>query len=164
MSNADYESGLTDRAGIIIMKKIDYRIIQKDFMIVNIAIGIMILVTFGVMLLQQLNILPSFPCGLRQLFGVYCPGCGGTRALFALFHGHFLRSLVCNPAIILGGLLILYYEAGVILTLVKKNGKRYFYYKKWPLYLYLTVVMLFAVIRDILLVKFQLDMLEGFTL
>lgn len=146
------------------MRKIDYKILKRDFIIVNAAVGVAILVTLIVMLLQQLKVLPSYPCGLRQLFGIYCPGCGGTRALIALFHGHFLRSLICNPAIILGGLLILYYEIGVILTLKKKNEKRYFYHRKWPLYSYLMVVAIFAIIRDILLVGFQFDMLEALVL
>lgn len=146
------------------MRKIDYKILKRDFIIVNAAVGVAILVTLIVMLLQQLKVLPSYPCGLRQLFGIYCPGCGGTRAMIALFHGHFLRSLVCNPAIILGGLLILYYEIGVIFTLIKKNGKRYFYYRKWPLYSYLMVVAVFAIIRDILLIGFQFDMLEALVL
>lgn len=142
------------------MEKINYNTLQRDFIIVNLTVGITMLITFMVMFLQQLNIFPSFPCGLRELFGIYCPGCGGTRALIALFQGHFFRSLICNPAIILGGLLILYYEAGVIFTLTKKNGKRYFYYKKWPLYFYLAVVAAFAVIRDVLLMGFQLDIFE----
>lgn len=146
------------------MHKINYKLLQRDFIIVNIIVGVAVLITLMVMLLQQLNVLPSFPCGLRELFGIYCPGCGGTRALVALFEGHFLRSLFCNPAIILGGMLILYYEAGVILTLIRKNGKRYFYHRRWPLYSYLVVVAVFAIIRDVLLIGFQLDMLENLIL
>ena len=149
---------------LIEMHKIDYKTLQRDFIIVNIAVGVAILVTLIVMLLQQIKVLPSFPCGLRQLLGIYCPGCGGTRALIALFHGQFLHSLICNPAIILGGLLILYYEIGVIITLKKKNEKRYFYHRKWPLYSYLVVVAVFAIIRDILLVGFEFDMLENLIL
>lgn len=46
-------------------------------------------------------------CIIHRLAGLYCPGCGMTRACFALFSGHFLRSLayhvipVCAVAIYL---------------------------------------------------------------
>ena len=39
------------------------------------------------------------PCALRAMTGLYCPGCGGTRALIALMHGQLLKSLYCNAAV-----------------------------------------------------------------
>ena len=41
----------------------------------------------------------SHPCLLRTLFGCYCPGCGGTRALAAFVHGRFLTSFFYYPMI-----------------------------------------------------------------
>src|SRR6476660_1041065 len=41
------------------------------------------------------------PCVFRQLTGLNCPGCGGTRAFFALVHGEFLRSVRYNPLTLL---------------------------------------------------------------
>ena len=38
-----------------------------------------------------------FPCVLHSLTGLYCPGCGGTRAVAFLLHGDFLHSLVYHP-------------------------------------------------------------------
>lgn len=40
-------------------------------------------------------------CYFRTHLGLYCPGCGGTRAFFALLHGHFLQSLKYNPITLL---------------------------------------------------------------
>ena len=42
----------------------------------------------------------SLGCVLYRLLGVYCPGCGGTRAVKALLHGHIIMSLWYHPLII----------------------------------------------------------------
>jgi hypothetical protein len=39
--------------------------------------------------------LPS--CPLHRLSGLYCPGCGTTRALHALLHGNLEAALRLNP-------------------------------------------------------------------
>lgn len=140
----------------------NYRVLFRDFIIVNIASGGALLTMLIVVLLQRYDILPSFPCGIHELFKVYCPGCGGTRAAFALLQGHVLQSLFYNPAVLLGILLILYYELGVIVTLIRKNGKCYFHKKAGLIYGYLFIVIFFTVIRDWLLVGYQLDMLKDF--
>ena len=37
------------------------------------------------------------PCAFHMLTGLYCPGCGGTRAVRALMHGRLLLSLRLHP-------------------------------------------------------------------
>jgi hypothetical protein len=55
-----------------------------------------------------------FPlCPFRALTGLTCPGCGTTRALHQLLHGHVLAAFELNPLLllalpVLGILLILY--------------------------------------------------------
>ncbi|MBS1615478.1 MAG: DUF2752 domain-containing protein [Bacteroidetes bacterium] len=45
------------------------------------------------------------PCPFHQLTGFDCPGCGSTRAITALLHGHFLQALDFNllsiPALVM---------------------------------------------------------------
>ena len=41
-----------------------------------------------------------FFCPFYEVTGLYCPGCGGTRCLTALMHGHPLLALHENPATI----------------------------------------------------------------
>lgn len=36
-------------------------------------------------------------CPLHRATGLLCPGCGGTRAVDAIFHGDSVRALHCNP-------------------------------------------------------------------
>lgn len=39
----------------------------------------------------------SGECGFRIRNGIYCPGCGGTRALIALLEGDLIQSFRYNP-------------------------------------------------------------------
>ena len=49
-------------------------------------------------------------CVFYELSGIYCPGCGATRALYAALHGEVMRSLRCNvmlfPLLITAALLL----------------------------------------------------------
>ena len=51
------------------------------------------------------------PCIFRQVTGYYCPGCGGTRAVYALFSGHLIKSFCYQPivlyAVVVGGCFLL---------------------------------------------------------
>lgn len=134
----------------------------RDFIIINATSGGAVLIMFVIMLFQHYGILPSFPCAVHELFHVYCPGCGGTRALFELLHGNIISSLYYNPAVFLGMLLILYYETGAIITIIKNNGKCYYYQKGILVYGYLCIIMLFTVIRDFMLVAMGVDLLGDF--
>ena len=39
----------------------------------------------------------TFVCPLFAMTGVYCPGCGGTRAVYDLAHGDIAGALSMNP-------------------------------------------------------------------
>ncbi len=40
---------------------------------------------------------PFLPCLFHTFTGLYCPGCGLTRALHALVHGDLVQMLAMNP-------------------------------------------------------------------
>ena len=41
------------------------------------------------------------PCPFRMLTGFTCPGCGGTRALHQILHGHIEAAFMLNPLLLL---------------------------------------------------------------
>lgn len=139
-----------------------YKILLRDFLVINAVAGIMAVGTFAMMLLQCFDIIPPMPCMVHDVLHIYCPGCGGTRALFAMLKGQFLKSLYYNPSILTGTLLVLYYEIGVIITLLKKNGKSYFYRNGIFVYLYVVFIVVFTIVRNYRLIAFGIDPLGDF--
>lgn len=85
--------------------------------------------------------LPMPPCLFKTLTGYPCPGCGGTRAAYALLHGDLLRALLINP---LSCLLIIFYMAMLVWALrdgYKKDNSLYrFLTKQWDIRLLVTII------------------------
>ena len=48
------------------------------------------------------------PCIFRTLTGFTCPGCGTTRALHEITHGHLLAAFMLNPLLVLALPFLLY--------------------------------------------------------
>ena len=143
-------------------KPIAYDVLKKDFIFVNGFVGLIVLITFVAMVLQHFELVPSMPCWLHDLFHIYCIGCGGTRAMFALLQGKIVESLYYNPAVVLGFLLVLHYEIGVLITLFKRNGRRYYCTNLVPIVLYVIIIVVFSIVRNYLLIGCGYDMLQDF--
>ncbi|MCI2058939.1 MAG: DUF2752 domain-containing protein [Oscillibacter sp.] len=62
-------------------------------------------------------------CWFYTRWHVYCPGCGGTRALLALLGGHPLRSLYYHPAVLFAaGSVFLYLGSQTVWRLRGRRG------------------------------------------
>ncbi|MEN6521001.1 MAG: DUF2752 domain-containing protein [Armatimonadota bacterium] len=48
------------------------------------------------------------PCPFHALTGLYCPGCGSTRAMHQLLHVHILAALDLNPLMVISLPFLLY--------------------------------------------------------
>ncbi len=151
-----------ENVGMKASRPLDYQVLKRDFIFVNILVGIAVLLTFLLMLLQRVGMIPSMPCIIHDVLHIYCPGCGGTRAIFALLNGHVLESLYYNPAVVLGLVITLHYELGVLITLIKKNGKRYYCTSLIPLIVCGAVLVAFTLIRNYILIELEYDMLQDF--
>ena len=61
------------------------------------------------------------PCLFHMVTGFYCPGCGGTRSVISLFHGHFIQSFIYHPLVLFTILSLLYLAAKRFLPSAKKS-------------------------------------------
>jgi len=73
------------------------RSLENDLFYAGICALVIGVFAWGVYHLWLQEKLPQLPCIFDAFLGVYCPGCGGTRACIALLHGHFLQSLWYHP-------------------------------------------------------------------
>lgn len=65
--------------------------------LIFLAVGIVLWAVYDFVLRQ---FLPDIPCFFLAALDMYCPGCGGTRALRAFLQGRILLSLWYHPLIL----------------------------------------------------------------
>lgn len=87
-------------------------------------------------------------CQFHRLTGLNCPGCGMTRALYALLHGKFYIMLHYNLLLvfILVALMVRVSWFGWNKFCYRANGEFFQVKFLWPL---LVVTMLFTVLRNL---------------
>ncbi len=71
----------------------------------------------------------SRPCVLRSMTGLYCPGCGGTRALLYFLNGQIIKSFYYNAAVGYGISFVLIYMISHTLKHVTKGKIRGIHYR-----------------------------------
>ncbi|MCI8516940.1 MAG: DUF2752 domain-containing protein [Hungatella sp.] len=64
----------------------------------------------------------GFPCLFHALTGLYCPGCGGTRAVGYLLHGDLIKSLQYHPLPVCMATAALIRAAGYLSRRIRKDG------------------------------------------
>ena len=99
----------------------------------------------------------GFSCVMYSLCGIYCPGCGGTRAVKALLDGAILQSLWYHPLVLYCVILI----GGFMLTHTLEHFHvkdiRGWQFHSWYLYGALVILILNFVIKNILLLCFHIS-------
>ena len=99
---------------------------------------------------------PFTACWFYSRWHVYCPGCGATRAVTALFRGSFLQALYYHPAVPLGALfLAAYLLSQTIWRLRGRKGKVLRWSDKW-FWALLLLMLLHCLARNILWFGYQI--------
>lgn len=121
-----------------------------------------ILLLIGVLLWKYLPVLQVLhqPCAFQQLFHIYCPGCGGTRAVYSLLKLHLFESFMEHPVVLFTALVGVEYYIGAVITLIRNNGKRYYYVRVWFCYVALGIIVLNFILKNLLLIVFHYDYMQ----
>nr|WP_326185970.1 DUF2752 domain-containing protein [uncultured Oscillibacter sp.] len=96
-------------------------------------------------------------CWFYRNWHVYCPGCGGTRALIALAHGRLLEAFYCHPAVpVTAGLAAFYVFSQTVWRLRGRRGWALCYDARWP-WLLAVVLLVNCLLRNLLLAGFGVE-------
>ncbi|MBS6196176.1 MAG: DUF2752 domain-containing protein [Clostridiales bacterium] len=80
-------------------EKKSYRLCQISWCLIALAgLGWLWLQVAGISPERLIRLMP--PCVFRSMVGLYCPGCGGTRAVLELLRGHILQSVWYHPIVV----------------------------------------------------------------
>ena len=105
------------------------------------------------------GIIPLEECWIYGHLGLYCPGCGGTRAVLALLRGQILRSLYYHPAVvILSVVLLIYLPVQTICRLRKRTIPGWCRYRPMWLYLLIAMLLVNCVVRNLLNLCFEIPL------
>lgn len=122
------------------MKKLDY--IKR-----NLKYAIMAISVFLIYYILNKKFGFSIPCIFYKITGLYCPGCGITRLLFALVNLEFYESFKYNPWIFILIVLGLFYLICKLFIFLKFKK-----IIKIPNYVYITLIIIsiiFGIFRNI---------------
>jgi hypothetical protein len=90
------------------------------------------------------------PCPFHQLTGLFCPGCGSTRAAHHLLHGRLGTAFGYNPLLVVALPLIVYGVAQSAQRWVRAEAQPPASRRPgWVVWALLVVVLAFAVARNL---------------
>lgn len=101
--------------------------------------------------------IPSPGCLFRRITHLYCPGCGGTRAVLALLRGHPLQSLYYHPIVVYTAVVYgIYMLTNTLERISKGKWKIGIHYHNWFAWVALAIVLGNCLIRNLLLIFCQM--------
>lgn len=112
--------------------------------------GITALIIKGIAVRYNINMLTE--CQFRHLTGLYCPGCGGTRAFIYLIHGNIPKSILYHPLVIYAVILTAFFYMSQTFRFLTHGMVKGMHLKYIYLYIALFLVVVNFIIKNIILI------------
>ena len=110
-------------------------------------------------LMRYFSLFWKMPCFFKEITHLYCPACGGTRAVRALLHLDLARSFLCNPIVLYGIFMVLWCVVGFLAGKISHRTIKICRPGLWMLYLGIIIFFGHAVIRNVAVYQFGYDYL-----
>lgn len=100
------------------------------------------------------------PCVVNSIFGLYCPGCGGTRAVSALFHGKFITSFIYHPLVLYTAVVAGWFLISQSIERISKHRIRIgLKYRDGYIWAALGILIINFLVKNMLLIIWHIDLL-----
>jgi len=126
----------------------------------EIGLVLLIITIIGYFIYQWLlkDKITVHPCLVSLFLGFYCPGCGGTRAVNALFHGKLLQSLWYHPVVPYSAVILTGFMGSHALNRMGVKRIKGWKFHDWYLYAALGIIAVNFVVKNILRIGFGIFM------
>lgn len=94
------------------------------------------------------------PCVFHEVTGLYCPGCGGTRAVKALLSGSLAGSLWYNPTVPLAVSAFILFMVTQALERCTGGRIKGIKYRNLYMWLLLAIMLVNCMVRNFLLIRY----------
>ncbi|MBQ9744822.1 MAG: DUF2752 domain-containing protein [Clostridia bacterium] len=120
----------------------------RKIVIVNCIV--LVFVSAFVIVAQLISDSGGHQCDFFRVTGFYCPGCGGTRAVFAILRFDIASAIKYNVTVPFGIFVYLYYNIRSVIACID-NEKDYFIKQKYILCIILAVVIVLnCIVKNVL--------------
>ena len=128
----------------------------RAFLLINAALLLLCLL-FPLYTLIVKAVSPNLSgCMLHDYLFLYCPMCGGTRAISALLQFRFLDALRYNAFVVLFVIAALVLDVVALIRLLQ-NKKTILRFAGWLWILLAVALVLFGILRNVLMIGFEID-------
>lgn len=102
-----------------------------------------------------IKITPSLPLAMQtclwdQWFGIYCPGCGGTRAIKSLLGGNILKAVWYHPLVVYGISIYLLFMVSHLISFLTSGRRRGLIFRAGYLYTAIGILVFNFLIKNLL--------------
>lgn len=138
-------------------KKLDkYFYITGWIVIALITVLVMIVKINGIGILHKMP-----PCAFNKVTGLYCPGCGGTRATIALFRGQIIRSFRFHPFVLYGSVVGGWFMISQTIQRISKDMiKIGMHFRPVYLWIALAIVLINWLVKNAFILIGGIDLLD----
>lgn len=100
-----------------------------------------------------------FACAFKESLHIYCPGCGGSRAVTRLLSLDIIGSFICFPPLYFAIGAIMELDIKMLISIIRNDAELLRRYRPTAFIIFGAVLIIHFILRNVLLVGFGIDTL-----